>query len=93
VNKLFLVYRSQTGGGLLRNFQGEPYFKPPRTLDEAVERFPLHKLHRVEVIVPPPPKVEDRGDVGMSHARGGTRFPQKPDPRRLVAEMPLANDF
>ena len=40
VNELLLVYRSQTGGGLLRNVQSEPYFKPSRTLDEAVEVSP-----------------------------------------------------
>ena len=93
VNELFLVHRRQTGGDLLRNFQSDLYFKPSRALDETVERFPLHKLHRVEVIGPLPPKVEDRGDVGMADARGGTRFPQKSDPRRLVAEILFADDF
>ena len=66
MNELLLVDRSQTGGDLRRNFQRQLYLKPAGAFDEALERFPLHKLHRVEVILAGFAQVEDRGNVWMT---------------------------
>jgi hypothetical protein len=51
VNELLLVHRSQTRGALFRNFHCQLYLKPPGAFDEILERFPLYKLHRVEVVL------------------------------------------
>ena len=69
MNELSFVHRSQTGADLHRNLQSALNFKRSRALDEVVQGFPLHKLHRIEVIAPLPPKMKHRGDVWMSHAR------------------------
>jgi hypothetical protein len=73
VNELLLVHRSQTGADLHRNLQSALYFKRSRALDEAVESFPLHKLHRIEVIPPLPPKMEDRSNVRVAAARASRK--------------------
>ena len=64
MNELFLVYRSQTGGDLLRNFQGEPYFKRSRALDEILQGFSLYKLHGVEVTLGASPKWKTEATFG-----------------------------
>src|SRR4029077_3213213 len=51
VNEALLVHCSQTGGDLRRNFQRQLYVNAARASDEVLERFPLHKLHRVEVVL------------------------------------------
>ena len=87
VNQALFVHRRQTRGDLPRNFQSQFHVKPTRALDEVIESFSLDKLHRVEVVAPLSAQVEDGGDVGMTHTRGGTRFPEKPYPRRLVTRV------
>jgi hypothetical protein len=59
------VHRSQTGGYLRHNFEGQLYFKPARAFDEIFEGFPLYKLHRVEVTIPSSAQVQHRGNVCM----------------------------
>src|SRR5262249_2589039 len=50
VNELLLVHRGQAGRDLRCNFHRQLYLKSPGSFDEALERFSLDKLHRVEVI-------------------------------------------
>src|ERR1700758_1310244 len=52
VYQLLLVHRSQAGGDLCCNFQGQLHFDPPRAFDEMFKRLSFHELHRVEVTVP-----------------------------------------
>ena len=87
------MHRSQTGGDLRRNFQRQLYLKPTGASDEVLKRFPLHKLHRVEVILAAPAQVEDRGNVRMTHAGRRTGFAQETKPRRFVTEILFADDF
>ena len=56
-----------------------------------MKNFPFHKPHRIEIIAPSPPKVEDRGDIWVTHVRGGTRFPQETKPRRFVTKIFFAD--
>ena len=87
------MHRGQTRCDLPRNLQGELHLKPPRALDEAVERFSLDKLHRVEIVAPLPPKVEDGGNIGMTHTRRRARLPQKSCPRGLLTKIFFVNNF
>src|SRR5258705_12008701 len=61
--------------------------------NEVLKRFPLYKLHCVEIIVARPSEVEDRGDVCVANTGGRTRLAQKTKPRRFVTEISLADDF
>src|SRR5262249_1729581 len=49
MNKFLLVYRSQSGSDLRRDLQRQLDLEPAGAFDEILERFPLHKLHRVKV--------------------------------------------
>ena len=93
MNELFLVHRSQTGGDLRRNVQSQLYLKPARALDEILQSFSLHKLHRVEVTLSASPQVEDRGNIRMTDASRCACFTQETKPRRFVTEIFLADDF
>ena len=81
------MHRSQTGGDLRRNFQRQLYLKPARAFDKVLERFPLHKLHRVEVVLAGSAQVEDRGNIRVAHAGRRTRFAQETKPSRFVTEI------
>ena len=81
------MHCSQTGGDLRRNFQRQLYLKAARASDEVLERFPLHKLHRVEVVPAALAQMEDRGNVRVAHAGRRTRFAQETKARRFVTEI------
>ena len=81
MHEALFVHCGQTGSDLRRDFQRQLYLKPAGAFNEILERFPLDKLHRVEVILTGSPKVEDRGNIRMTNAGCRSCFPQKPKPR------------
>src|SRR6516162_8468087 len=58
-----------------------------------LERFPLYKLHRVEITAPGSAQVEDRSNIRVTNARRRAGFAQKTKPRRFITEIPLADDL
>jgi hypothetical protein len=53
----------------------------------------LNELHCVKVTAPGSAQMEDRGNIRMAHAGGGTCFAQKAKPSRFVTEISFANDL
>src|SRR6516225_4553987 len=58
-----------------------------------LERFPLYKLHRVEITAPGSAQVEDRSNIRVTNARRRAGFAQKSKPRRFITEILFANDL
>src|SRR6516225_10080516 len=58
-----------------------------------LERFPLYKLHRVEITAPGSAQVEDRSNIRVTNARRRAGFAQKTKPRRFIPEISLTDDF
>ncbi len=63
------MHGSQTGSDLRRDFQCQLYLEPAEAFDEILERFPLHKLHRVKVLLTGSAQVENRGNIRVTNAR------------------------
>src|SRR5580704_15898286 len=93
VDEVSLVHRSKTGGCLRHNFQRQLHLQSAGAFDKVLERFPLHKLHRVEVIRTTSPEVEDRGNIRMADAGRRSRLPQETETCRLFTEIFFAYDF
>src|SRR5271166_6270980 len=93
VDEVSLVHRSKTGGCLRHNFQRQLHLQSAGAFDKVLERFPLHKLHRVEVILTTSPEVEDRGNIRMADAGRRTRLAQETETCRLFTEIFFAYDF
>src|ERR1700730_18676394 len=72
---------ARPGAPCVSVFKRQLYLKPAGAFNEILERFPLDKLHRVEVILTGSPKVEDRGNIRMTNAGCRSCFPQEPTPR------------
>ena len=64
VNELLFVDRSQTGSDLGRDFQRHLYLQPPGAFDQFLQRFPLDKLHRVEITLPVLPRWKTEATFG-----------------------------
>ena len=77
VNKVLFVHCGQSGSDLRRDFQRQLYLKLAGAFDEILERFPLYKLHRVEVILTGSSQVEHRGNIWMTNARRCSGFTQE----------------
>ena len=90
---ILLVHRSQTGGDLRRDFERQLHLEPTGAFDEFFERFPLNKLHRVEVIPARSAQVEDRGNIRVTDAGRCACFTQKAKPCRFVVEISCADDL
>ncbi len=58
MNELLLVHSGQTGGDLRRDFECQLHLQPTGASDESFERFPLYKLHGVEVTAPSSAQVQ-----------------------------------
>src|SRR4029077_15204517 len=67
VDELLLVDRSQTGGDLRRDFQRQLYVEPAGPSYKVLQRFPLHKLHRVKVVLTGSAQVENRGNIRVTN--------------------------
>src|SRR5271157_707354 len=93
VDELLFVYCSKPASDLGGNFQRQLYLQPAGTFDQVLKRFSLHKLHRVEVTLAGSTKVEDRGNIRMSHLCGCARFTQKTKSCRLVAHIFFADNL
>src|SRR6516165_8033564 len=77
VNEVLFVYRSPTGGHLCYNLQRRLRFNPPRASDETLKGLSLHELHRIKVTAPGSAQVENRRNILVAHAGGGTRLAQE----------------
>ena len=93
MDKVLFVHCGQTGSDLRRDFQRQLYLEPAGAFDEVLERFPLDKLHRVEVVLAGSAQVEDRGNIRVTDAGRRTGFAQKTKPRRFITEISFADDF
>src|SRR5580693_7535845 len=93
MNEFLLVYRSQTGSDLCRDFERQLYLKSAGALDKTLERLPLYKLHCVKVTLTGSAQVENRGNIRVTDARRRAGFAQKTKPRRFITEVSLADDF
>ena len=74
VDKVLFVNCGQSGSNLRCNFKRQLHVKPTGAFDKILERFPLYKLHRVEVVLTGSAQVEDRGNIRVTNARRRARF-------------------
>ena len=88
-----LCTAAKTGGCLRHNFQRQLHLQSAGAFDKVLERFPLHKFHRVEVILTTSPEVEDRGNIRMTDAGRRPRLAQETKPCRLITEIVFAYDL
>jgi hypothetical protein len=61
--------------------------------DEALERFTIHKLHRIKVVPAAFSKVRCRGYIGMTNTGRGSGFPHETAPGRFIIDELCANDL
>jgi hypothetical protein len=93
MDEILFVYRAQTGGYLSGDFQCELHFQPAKLSYELVQRFPIDKLHRVEVAVATHSQVKHRSDVWMTHTGSSASLSNQPPARRCVTNELGVNNF
>src|ERR1700730_9591327 len=88
VHQVLLVDRSQTRGDLAADFQSQHRLDRARAFDEAFERLPLHKLHRIKDFALTGTKVINGGNIWMANTRSRSCLPEKtPAPQFFLEQL------
>src|SRR5262245_35902259 len=87
VNQVLLIDRSQTRSDLAGDFQGQQRLNRAGAFDEAFDRYPLYKLHRIKDFALTGTKMINGGNVWMPNTRSRSRLPEKTPARQLFLKQ------
>src|SRR6476469_2967708 len=87
MHQVLLVDRSQTRSDLAGDFQGQHRLDRPGAFDEAFERLPLHKLHRIKDFALTGTKMINGGNAWVANTRSRSCFTEKTPTRQFFLEQ------